>query len=109
VLKEANDDGESIPVPARRFLDKDDGKITTESYAKYEAALWQECSEHFECETEAYSRLGDLQGKLIPRMLAHVRLLAVGGKPQGVLPAGIPPEAASYFEIRGILLEYIDG
>jgi hypothetical protein len=47
---------------------------TPEGKARFEAALWQECIEHFECEIEAYARLIDFQGKLIPRMYAHVRL-----------------------------------
>jgi len=101
-LKQANEADDIAPSP-RNFLDN-----TTEGRAKYEAALWYESNEHFRCETQAYQRLGNLQGKAIPRMLAHIRLLAVGGESNS-LPTDLPPGAASCFEIRGILLEFIDG
>ncbi|KAK4153669.1 hypothetical protein C8A00DRAFT_33620 [Chaetomidium leptoderma] len=97
-LKERNE-SEDFAVAAREFLDEPN---RTEGLAKYEAALWQDCIEHFECETKAYNRLAHLQGKLVPRVLAHISLSATK-------LATIPQEAASYFEIRGILLERIDG
>ncbi|KAL2128671.1 hypothetical protein VTI74DRAFT_8845 [Chaetomium olivicolor] len=79
---------------------------TPEGKAKFEAALWQECIEHFECETEAYARLRDLQGKLIPRMYAHVRIAPYdSGVPADLLQSQMAP----YFEVRGALLEVIDG
>ncbi|KAF8202518.1 hypothetical protein BJ912DRAFT_842750 [Pholiota molesta] len=76
---------------------------TPEGSAKYEAALWQQCNDHFDCETEAYARLGDLQGRSIPRMYAHVCLA-----PQS---ADAPPEpqTARYLEVKGVLLELIPG
>jgi hypothetical protein len=91
---------ETLPVRARDFLDEPN---RTESLAEYEAALWQECIEHFECETKAYHRLADLQGTLIPHIHAHVSLSATK------LATIIPQETAPYFEVRGILLERIDG
>ncbi|KAK4105347.1 hypothetical protein N658DRAFT_462525 [Parathielavia hyrcaniae] len=97
--KERNET-ENFPVRAREFLDEPD---RTEGLAKYEAPLWQECIEHFECETKAYHRLTDLQGTLVPRLHAHVSLSA----PE--LATIIPQETAPYFEVRGILLERIDG
>ncbi|KAK4095719.1 hypothetical protein N658DRAFT_502410 [Parathielavia hyrcaniae] len=100
-LKERNEI-ETLPVRAREFLDPDEEPNHTEGLAKYEAALWQDCIEHFECETKAYHRLADIQGTLVPRLHAHVRLSATK-------PAAIPKEAAPYFEVRGILLERIDG
>ncbi|KAL2126784.1 hypothetical protein VTI74DRAFT_232 [Chaetomium olivicolor] len=102
-LNEANESEDLLPPVPRQFLDN-----SPEGRAKYEAALWRECNEHFRCETEAYMRLSDLQGKSLPRMLAHIRLVAVGGKPIST-PADIPSKAASYFEVKGILLERIDG
>ncbi|KAL2133613.1 hypothetical protein VTI74DRAFT_2015 [Chaetomium olivicolor] len=66
-LKKRNET-EQFAVAAWQFLDEPD---RTEGLAKYEAALWHDCIEHFECETKAYNRLADLQGKLVPRMLAH--------------------------------------
>ncbi|KAK4233167.1 hypothetical protein C8A03DRAFT_19702, partial [Achaetomium macrosporum] len=97
-LKKRNET-EQFAVAAWQFLDEPD---RTEGLAKYEAALWHDCIEHFECETKAYNRLADLQGKLVPRMVAHVSL-----SPTKL--ATIPREAASYFDVRGILLERIDG
>ncbi|KAL2022650.1 hypothetical protein VTK56DRAFT_4994 [Thermocarpiscus australiensis] len=97
-LKERNET-EIFAVPPWEFLDEPN---RTEGLAKYEATLWQDCIEHFECETKAYKRLADLQGKLVPRMLAHVSLSATN-------LATMPQQAASYFEVKGILLERIDG
>ncbi|KAL2167105.1 hypothetical protein VTG60DRAFT_1696 [Thermothelomyces hinnuleus] len=98
-LKNRNDT-EVIPITAWYFLDEEPDR--TEGLAKYEATLWQDCTEHFECETKAYDRLADLQGRLLPHMLAHVSLSATE-------LATMPQEEASYFEVRGILLERIDG
>ncbi|KAK4143976.1 uncharacterized protein C8A04DRAFT_37008 [Dichotomopilus funicola] len=99
---ERNDPEESVlPVGAREFLDEPN---RTEGLAKYEAALWQDCSEHFECETKAYHRLAKLQGTVVPHLYAYVSLLSAT-KPATI----IPPEVAPYFEVRGILLERIDG
>lgn len=79
---------------------------TPEGTAKYEAALWQECNEHFNCETEAYGRLRDLQGKSIPRMYTHVCL---GLHASDVPPDLLQPEIARYLEVKGILLELVPG
>jgi hypothetical protein len=102
-LKEADEAEESPPLASRKFLDN-----TTNGCAKYEAARWRECNEHFRSETKAYKRLANLQGKSLPRMVASIRLVAVGDKFISA-PANIPPQAAFYFEVRGILLERIDG
>lgn len=69
-LKNRNET-ELFPVAAQEFLDEPNH---TSGLAKYEAVLWQNCINHFECETEAYKRLADIQGKSIPRMLAQVNL-----------------------------------
>lgn len=97
--KERNET-ETLPIRAREFLDEPN---RIEGLAKYEAALWQDCVEHFECETEAYCRLADLQGTVVPHIHAHVSLSATK------LATIIPQEVAPYFEVRGILLEQIDG
>jgi hypothetical protein len=91
---------ETLPVRALDFLDEPN---RADGLAKYEAALWQECIEHFECETKAYHQLADLQGTLVPRLHAHVSLSAAK------LATAMPQETAPYFEVRGILLERIDG
>jgi hypothetical protein len=100
------EESSALPVSARWFLDEEFyyELNRTERLAKYEAALWQDCSEHFECETKAYDRLADLQGTLVPCLRAHVSLASATK-----LATSIPPEAAPYFEVRGILLERIDG
>ncbi|ROW06117.1 hypothetical protein VMCG_04584 [Cytospora schulzeri] len=60
------------PRPSHSYDDTPDGP------AKYEASLYQQCQEYFECETEAYARLhvGDFQGKSIPQMYAHNKFIA---------------------------------
>jgi hypothetical protein len=79
---------------------------TPEGKAKFEAALWHECIEFFECETEAYARLEDFQGISIPRMYAHVRIAPHDlGVPTDLLQS----QTAPYFEVKGVLLEVIDG
>ncbi|RYP24227.1 hypothetical protein DL765_000722 [Monosporascus sp. GIB2] len=73
-----------------------------EGRAKYEAALWQECNGYFDCETEAYALLKDLQGRLIPRLYARVCLaLPIPAVPQDLLQQ---PQLAHYLEVKGILL-----
>jgi hypothetical protein len=92
---------EIVPGPSHYY------DSTPEGRARFEAALWQDCQDHFECETEAYARLQDLQGRLIPRMHAHVRIAPDDSE----VPADLllSPQTAPYFEIRGVLLEAIDG
>ena len=92
---------EDIPPSPAGFLE--DG---AEGPTKYEAAQWRECREYFRCETRAYAELRDLQGELIPRMLAHVRLVS-GGDLE--VPPDLRETAAPYFELKGVLLERIDG
>ncbi|KAK4151398.1 hypothetical protein C8A00DRAFT_45403 [Chaetomidium leptoderma] len=96
---------------ARRTCDYYDS--TPEGPAKFEAALWHECVEHFECETETYARLEDLQGNLIPRMYAHVRIAPSSHDESAVVhvPADLlqSQTAESYFKVRGVLLQVIDG
>ncbi|KAI0397520.1 hypothetical protein F5Y17DRAFT_464587 [Xylariaceae sp. FL0594] len=78
-----------------------------EGHARFEAAVWDECNKHFDCETKAYEPLGSLQGKAIPRMYAHVRLVPPGV----IIPPDLllRPELAPYFEVKGVLLELISG
>ncbi|VTT76273.1 unnamed protein product [Fusarium fujikuroi] len=42
--------------------------------ARFEALLWRYTDKHFKTETEAYMHVGDLQGVLIPRFYAAVRV-----------------------------------
>ncbi|KAL2131880.1 hypothetical protein VTI74DRAFT_4492 [Chaetomium olivicolor] len=100
-LHELDEEKKTDILPSRPgdFLDG-----SAEGLAKYEAALWRECDEHFQCETEAYTRLRDFQGKSIPQMLAHVRLVLRDDDIPGDLR-----QMTSYFEVKGVLLECIDG
>jgi hypothetical protein len=47
----------------------------SEPNVEFEAAVWKKCEDSFNRETEAYERPHDLQGKSIPRIYAHVRLV----------------------------------
>lgn len=42
--------------------------------ARFEALLWRYTDKHFKTETEAYMHVGGLQGVLIPRFYAAVRV-----------------------------------
>ncbi|KAI1461453.1 hypothetical protein F4805DRAFT_283554 [Annulohypoxylon moriforme] len=90
---------ELIPLKAWQLYDG-----SQEGSAKYEAALWQECDEYFNCETEAYARLKDLQGRSIPQMYAHV-CFALSDVPSDLLQ----PQMERYFTVKGVLLELIPG
>lgn len=102
---EAENRSRMLPVRAWSFLDG-----SPEGSAKYEAVMWHKCREYFDRETRAYAKLSELQGKVIPRLFAHVRL----SPPQdGVVPCPADllqrPEARQYFEVSGILMELVDG
>lgn len=84
------------PRSAHRYAETPDGP------AMYEAGLYQDCKEDFECETEAYARLGDIQGDTISQMYAHISLCIAP-------PDLLDPSMVSYFEIKGILLQQITG
>ena len=64
--------------------------------ARSETFLFDYCRDLHSCEVEAYSRLEDLQERHVPRFFADVRLNAF-----------TTPNA--FFEVRGILLEFIPG
>lgn len=80
--------------------------------AKYEAALWWECEKEWECEGEALERLRELQGGVVPRVYAYVKV-GCEMEDQGlVTPEELvqqAPEDERYFEVKGILREWIRG
>ncbi|KAF9784166.1 hypothetical protein IL306_008275 [Fusarium sp. DS 682] len=78
------------PRTASELRDEADG------VTKFEAALWRFANKDFKTETEAYTRLQDLQGVSIPKLYAVMRLLT-GSKKDG------------YLDIYGVLLEPIVG
>lgn len=94
-----------LPQRAWSFLDG-----SPAGAAKYEAVTWHKCQELFNKEIRAYEKLSELQGKTIPRLFAHVRLRL----PQvdtAPCPADLleRPETRQYSEIKGILMEHVDG
>ncbi|KAI3400587.1 hypothetical protein diail_2790 [Diaporthe ilicicola] len=106
-LQEAEQENHTsiLPVSPRDFLDG-----SPEGTAKYEATAWHMCQGYYDRETRAYDKLSDLQGKAIPRLYAHVRLIL----PQdGLVPCPPDllerPEARRYFEVKGILMQLVDG
>lgn len=67
-----------------------------------EAGLANDMREMYRVETTVYDRLGDVQGKIVPRVIAAVEL--------GIAPADINfNNQQQHFQIKGILLEYIPG
>ncbi|KAM0255018.1 hypothetical protein ACHAQJ_006166 [Trichoderma viride] len=94
-------EGLILPIRPHHHLDGSD-----EGNAKYEAALWQECDDMFNCETKAYELLKNLQGAGIPRVLATVRLVDTSSSISSDLDNG--PDM-KYWGVNGILLEYIPG
>jgi hypothetical protein len=68
-----------------------------------EAGLANDMREMYRAETTVYDRLGDVQGKMVPRVIAAVEL--------GIAPADINfnDQQQQHFQIKGILLEYIPG
>lgn len=89
----------AMPRPAWDLLDG-----SAEGDAKYEAAIWEECDDMFNCETKAYEHPKDFQGIGIPRLLASVRLAGASS----IIPSDLinePP--AKYLDVKGILLQFI--
>jgi hypothetical protein len=118
-------DGNSTPIPhtaereeafqsyVRQKLGTEDqserrlGKDHLNRTGKCEFAFWLRCKNDFQSETEAYERLKDLQGRTIPRMYAHVRVVSpTSNKPQELQDL---PEADQYFDVNGIILSRING
>jgi hypothetical protein len=100
-LKVQEREADDPPRP-HHFLEDDD----PDGVARFEAALWQQSQEYFTTETLAYSRLSSLQGKAIPKMYAHIRLISEFGKTES---GSDQSRIASYLDIKGILLEEVRG
>src|SRR5690349_4417549 len=66
---------------------------------------------YFEDETTAYEALKNIQGRCIPRLLAKVKVDSyTASAPSNPTPNNLAVNSlAQYFEVSGILLEYIDG
>ncbi|KAJ4404702.1 hypothetical protein N0V82_010445 [Gnomoniopsis sp. IMI 355080] len=107
VLRQIEDDDR---VQVFRTTGSADVDGTAAGYVKYEANRWRKCEELFAQEAKAYTRLSNLQGKVIPQMYAHVRLAA----PQEAavtVPVDLLErhETAQYFQVKGILIQRIFG
>ncbi|KAF7894995.1 hypothetical protein EAF00_006809 [Botryotinia globosa] len=68
-----------------------------------EAYLYDLCLDMYEAETKVYRKLEHLQGKEIPQLLAQVKLQATTAVDEA------PDNAADLFQIKGVLIELIDG
>lgn len=68
-----------------------------------ETFLHDMCLAMYKAESEVYHKLKDLQGKEIPYLLAEVRLQLSSSQETTI------GSAAEFFEVKGILLELIDG
>lgn len=94
--------------PPHHFIhdDDDDDDDGENEMNRYEAALWQECEDMFDCEVKSYEHLKDFQGTGIPRLLASVHLVGESS----TIPSDLVNEpAAKYWDVKGILLQYIPG
>ncbi|KAF5590041.1 serine threonine kinase fnkB [Fusarium pseudoanthophilum] len=95
-LKELDDEDEEpnvIPRTTSHIRSEPDG------VARFEALLWRYANKHFNTETEAYMRMEDLQGVLIPKLYAVVR--AVADKENA--------DENEYLHTHGILLQAVAG
>lgn len=69
-----------------------------------EAFLFDWCLDMYKAEVTTYQKLEQLQGKEVPRLLAQVRW-----QPTTDPLLEMPSNTAEYFEVKGILMELIDG
>ncbi|RGP60333.1 protein kinaselike domain protein [Fusarium sporotrichioides] len=89
-------------VPCRLYLETEFHSFNEgpDGQAKYEAALWYHSQEYFNTELKAYNHLKDLQGIIIPRLYASVKLS----------PTGCPPTSGAhdiYCSVYSIIIEFI--
>jgi serine/threonine protein kinase len=76
-----------------------------EKKGKREGIIQWKARDLAEVETRAYAKLSHLQGRYIPRLLAQVHITVEA--PSDL--CGSPGYRDGYFEVGGILLEYVDG
>lgn len=72
--------------------------------AEHEALAYARVRSFYETETEVYRRLEDVQGKDVPRLVAQVTLAH-----PSLLPSSPSRDTDKFFEVPGILLEFIEG
>lgn len=98
-----HEQNETLPMfPAEYWMEEDD----PDRFAKFEGALQYDALRHFKNETAAYERLVEVQGKHVPKLLAHVRVPLGSDE---IKTAGINADNSKFFQINGILMEKIEG
>lgn len=80
--------------------DDDDDDDNENDLAEWEAIIYHTARTNYENEVRAYSQLKPLQGRCTPRFIESV----IDSSPES--PADLPVE---YFQVRGILLQYLFG
>lgn len=93
----ADDDNSTVPY---------DSESDTEclSVGDEEAHCYLDCIKMYDTEIKAYETLADLQGGYIPRFYGEVRLASWKD-----LDEKQTRRFGKYFEIRGFLMEFVDG
>ncbi|GAB1311957.1 Serine/threonine-protein kinase D [Madurella fahalii] len=76
-----------------------------EKKGKREGIIQWKALDLYACETRAYAKLSHLQGRYIPKLLAQVHT-SVAASPD---LRSSPAYRENYFDVGGILLEYVDG
>lgn len=89
-----------------RLRNDDDYEESEEGWnmARNETYLYDTCLDMFTAESMVYNKLKDLQGKELPYLLAQVGLSLSSS--QEIMKSSA---AEDLFEVKGILLEFIDG
>lgn len=90
---------ETVPLLPEQYYEP-----TQDGLARYEGALQHMCVFFFRSEIAVYDKLAHMQGDYIPRMLAHVHLLAVESS-----EIEDKIEDSPFLRINGVLLEYVSG
>ncbi|KAF4495573.1 kinase-like domain [Fusarium agapanthi] len=95
-LKELDEEDKTVDLIPRTTSYIREGP---DGVARFEALIWRYADKHFKTETEAYTRMQDLQGVHIPKLYAVVR----------VVPDEENTQDNEYLDVHGILLESIAG
>jgi serine/threonine protein kinase len=98
ILDEPSDDEESSDDSDSDDEEERDANL---KMGQKEGFLHHYCGKIYSREVRAYETLRDLQEQMIPKFLACVRLPSCD--------TDIPQQFLKYFDIRGILIEYIEG
>ncbi|KAI1391615.1 uncharacterized protein F4822DRAFT_397264 [Hypoxylon trugodes] len=97
------EDKKDIPC-YRDDSDFDNESPQWEKVGKIEGILHHKAQKYYAQEIQAYGQLKKHQGRFVPRLIDSVTLCPSAA--QAYLPPDLPP---SYFQVRGILLQRING